>query len=129
MAVARAIHVQPTETAFPVLDESVLSELQTLGADVVAEIFALFVTDVPTRLAKLQQAIDTRSGDAVLREAHGLKGSALAVGAARLANLCLAIEHDAREGQLDQAAARSVGLDAAFADVRYAMKDIRVAGA
>jgi histidine phosphotransfer protein HptB len=121
--------VQPTETAFPVLDESVLSELQTLGADVVAEIFALFVTDVPTRLAKLQQAIDARSGDAILREAHGLKGSALAVGAARLANLCLAIEHDAREGQLDRAAARSVGLDAAFADVRYAMKGARVAGA
>jgi hypothetical protein len=43
--------------------------------------------------------------------------------------VCLAIEQDAREGQLDRAAARSVGLDAAFADVRYAMKDTRVAGA
>jgi HPt (histidine-containing phosphotransfer) domain-containing protein len=119
------VHI--VETTVPVLDESVLSELQTLGADVVAEIFELFLTDVPNRLQKLRQAIDAGSRDAILREAHGLKGSALGIGAARLAGLCLAIEHDAREGHLDQAAARSSGLDAAFAEVRHAMKDSRVA--
>ena len=41
------------ETSVPVLDDSVLSELQILGADVVAEIFDLFVADVPSRLARL----------------------------------------------------------------------------
>lgn len=106
----------------PVLDESVLSELQTLGADVVAEIFDLFVSDVPHRVARLQHAIDDRSRDGVLHEAHGLKGSALALGAARFAGLCAAIEHDAREGHLDQAAGRSSTLDVEFSEVRRAMR-------
>ena len=111
------------ETSVPVLDDSVLSELRTLGANVVAEIFELFVTDVPNRLGKLQQAVDTGSCDGVLREAHGLKGSALGVGASRLAMLCAAIEHDARDGHLDQVAARSSQLAGQFAQVRTAMKD------
>jgi histidine phosphotransfer protein HptB len=111
------------ETSVPVLDDGVLAELQTLGADVVAEIFELFVADVPNRLGKLLQAIDTRSCDGILREAHGLKGSALGVGASRLAVLCAAIEHDARDGHLDQAVARSSELEREFAQVRHAMKD------
>lgn len=113
------------ETPVPVLDNSVLSELRTLGADVVAEIIDLFIADVPGRLFKLQHAIADHTSDAVLREAHGLKGSALGIGAARLARLCAAIEHDAREGHLDQAAVRSSGLAPEFADVQVALKDIR----
>jgi hypothetical protein len=53
-----------------------------------------------------------------------LKGSALALGAARFAGLCAAIEHDAREGQLDQAAARSSTLEMEFSEVRRAMKEL-----
>jgi HPt (histidine-containing phosphotransfer) domain-containing protein len=116
--------VHTTETSVPVLDESVLSELQTLGAELVAEIFDLFVSDVPHRVARLRHAIDDRSRDSVLHEAHGLKGSALALGAARFAGLCAAIEHDARDGQLDQAAARSSTLETEFSEVRRAMKEM-----
>jgi histidine phosphotransfer protein HptB len=112
-------------TSVPILDASVLSELQTLGPDLVAEIFDLFLADVPSRLVKLQHAIDDRSTDLVLREAHGLKGSALGVGASRLASLCAAIEHDAREGHLDRATARSSELEAQFAEVRIALDDVR----
>ena len=64
------------EKSVPVLDDGVLSELKSLCADVVAEIFELFMTDVPNRLGKLHQAIDKGSCDGVLREAHGLKGRA-----------------------------------------------------
>jgi histidine phosphotransfer protein HptB len=120
--------MRSAETSAPVLDETVLSELRTLGADVVADIFELFVADVPSRVARLQRAIDDRSGDAVLREAHALKGSALGVGAARLAGLCSAIEHDAREGRLDRATHRSWGLEAEFAEVRAALKEFGVSG-
>ena len=121
------MHVQTTATSVPVLDGSVLGELRTLGADVVAEIFDLFVSDVPHRLARLQHAIDDRSRDSVLHEAHGLKGSALALGAARFAGLCAAIERDAREGHLDQASARSSTLQMEFAEVRRAMKEMGLA--
>jgi HPt (histidine-containing phosphotransfer) domain-containing protein len=109
----------------PILDGSVLSEIQTLGPDVVAEIVDLFLADVPGRLVKLQHAIDDRSLDLVLLEAHALKGSALGIGASRLASLCAAIEHDARDGHLDRAAARSAELNPQFADVRTALDDVR----
>jgi histidine phosphotransfer protein HptB len=117
--------MRSAETSVPILDGSVLSELQTLGPDVVTEIFDLFLADVPSRLVKLQHAIDDRSLDLVLREAHGLKGSALGIGASRLANLCAAIEHDAREGHLDRASARSSELEPRFAEVRTALDDVR----
>ena len=110
------------ETAIPVLDDSVLSELQTLGADVVVEIIDLFLADVPVRLGRLARAIDDSARDAIVREAHGLKGSALGVGAARFARLCAAIEHAAREGKLDEAIRCGMDLDAEFADARQALK-------
>ena len=117
--------MRSAEASVPVLDDSVLSELRTLGPDVVAEIFDLFVDDVPRRLVKLRHAIDDRSLDLVLREAHGLKGSALGIGASRLASLCAAIEHDVREGHLDRAAARLSELEPEFVMVRTALNDVR----
>jgi HPt (histidine-containing phosphotransfer) domain-containing protein len=117
--------MRSADTSVPILDGSVLSELQTLGPDVVGEIFDLFLADVPSRLVKLQHAIDDRSIDLVLREAHGLKGSALGIGASRLATLCAAIEDDAREGYLDWATARSTELEREFAEVRTALDDVR----
>ena len=125
MGVAPSCSMHTARSASPVLDDSVLSELQTLGAEVVAEIIDLFLADVPVRLVKLTQAIADRSRDAVLREAHGLKGSALGVGAVRLADVCAAIEHDARDGNLDSAIARSSTLEGEFAETRDALKDLR----
>lgn len=116
--------MRSADMSVPILDRSVLSELQTLGPDVVGEILALFLADVPSRLVKLQHAIDDRSVDLVLREAHGLKGSALGIGASRLASLCAAIEHDAREGYLDRATARSSELEREFTEVRTALDDV-----
>jgi histidine phosphotransfer protein HptB len=123
MPVARRAPMHTAETAIPVLDDSVLSELQTLGADVVAEIIALFLGDVPVRLARLKQAIGDRSRDMVVREAHGLKGSALGVGASRFARLCAAIEHSARDGELDRAVAYAADLDTEFEEARGALND------
>ena len=113
------------EHGVPVLDQRVLSELQTLDIDVVAEIFDLFVRDVPNRLLALHKAIENRSCDAILREAHALKGSALGVGAMRLAQLCAAIEGDAREDQLDRACARSANLEGEFAEAHRALLENR----
>src|SRR5215510_12747486 len=110
MLVARPHSMHTAEPSTPVVDQSVLSELETLGPDVVAEILELFITDAPARLAKLREAVSAQSRDGIVREAHGLKGSALAVGAVRFAMLCAAVEHAAREGRLDDAIARSSGL-------------------
>ena len=114
-----------TEPEVPVLDDAVLADLETLGPDVVGEIVELFLLDVPGRLATLQRALDDRRGETVHREAHGLKGSALSIGATRLAAVCAAIEHAARQGDLDQAAAHSPGLISEFEEVQEALKKIR----
>jgi HPt (histidine-containing phosphotransfer) domain-containing protein len=113
------------ESSVPILDDRVLAELQTLGTDVLAEIFDLFLVDVPARVTKLHDAVNARSCEAVVREAHALKGSSLGIGASRLAMLCAAIEHHARKGNIEQATARSSSLDGAFAQVRDAIKAVR----
>jgi HPt (histidine-containing phosphotransfer) domain-containing protein len=123
MRVAEPERMPTVESSAPILDHALVAELRTLGADVVAEIFELFIADVPARLAKLTHAINERSPDAILREAHGLKGSALGIGATRFAMLCAAIEHDARENQLDSATARLSALEPEFAEVRRAITD------
>ena len=125
MGVAPLTPMHKVDTLTPILDSAVLTELEMLGAEVVNEIVELFIADVPQRLTKLQHAIAARAGDAILREAHGLKGSALGIGAARLAELCAAIEHDARAGLLDQAVERSVGLESEFDQVRRALTATR----
>jgi HPt (histidine-containing phosphotransfer) domain-containing protein len=115
MGVAPIPPMHRVDTLAPVLDSAVLTELDVLGAEVVNEIVELFVADVPQRLTKLQQAIAARAGDTILREAHGLKGSALGA----------AIEHDARAGLLDQTVERSVGLESEFDQVRRALTETR----
>ena len=125
MGVALLPPMHRVDTLAPVLDSAVLTELEVLGAEVVNEIVELFIADVPQRLTKLQQAIAARAGDTILREAHGLKGSALGIGAARLAELCAAIEHDARAGLLDRTVERSVGLESEFDQVRRALTEKR----
>jgi hypothetical protein len=54
-----------------------------------------------------------------------LKGSALGVGAMRLAHLCAAIERDAREGQLERACAGSARLEGEFAEAHRALLENR----
>ena len=76
----------------PVLDNATLAELRDLGPDVIDEIAHVFAADVPDRLTRLRQA-SAMGADAVRREAHALKGSALAVGATQMAGICGALEH------------------------------------
>jgi HPt (histidine-containing phosphotransfer) domain-containing protein len=108
----------------PVLDPTTVSEVQALGAELLAEIVDLFVTDVPIRLSRLRAAVADRAGDAIRREAHGLKGGALGVGAARMASICGAIERLAGAGDVDRAAALEASIDPAFAEARLALEDL-----
>jgi len=63
------------------------------GGEVVQEILALFLQDVPGRVKRLATAIE--SGDAVMvsREGHSLKGGCGQVGAKRLAALAAEWEY------------------------------------
>jgi HPt (histidine-containing phosphotransfer) domain-containing protein len=109
-----------------VLDVSVMEAIRALGApgepDVFTEVARLFLADVPVHLAALAAAIAADSAESVGQIAHRLRGGALEMGALRMAPLCAAIEHAARAGSLEHAAARAERLDREFAAARVALE-------
>ena len=108
--------------ALPVLDPSVLACLrEACGDDMIAEIVDLFVVDVPQRLSTLTAAIASTSARHVSREAHGLKNSAVAVGAMRMASICDALEQAARAGSLTDAANQCARIEREFHGARQAL--------
>ena len=106
----------------PVLDVSVMAAIRALGdpgePDVYAEVARLFLVDVPIHLSALGAAIAAADSDTVWQTAHRLRGSALEMGAVRMAPVCAAIEQAARAGSLEHAAAQADCLDREFAAAR-----------
>jgi HPt (histidine-containing phosphotransfer) domain-containing protein len=105
---------------------SVMAAIRALGdpgePDVFTEVALLFLEDVPIHLAALSAAIAADSAESVGQIAHRLRGGALEMGALRMAPLCAAIEHAARAGSLEHAAAQADSLDREFAATRVALE-------
>jgi HPt (histidine-containing phosphotransfer) domain-containing protein len=119
----------PPEVSAPessVLDMSVMAAIRSLGApgepDVYTEVARLFLADVPIHLSALGAAIAAHSVETVGEIAHRLRGGALEMGALRMAPVCAAIEHAARAGSLEHAAAQAEVLDREFAAARVALE-------
>jgi HPt (histidine-containing phosphotransfer) domain-containing protein len=110
----------------PVLDLSVMAAIRALGApgepDVYTEVAHLFLADVPIHLSALSAAIAARSVESVAQIAHRLRGSALEMGALRMAPLCAAIERAARAGSLEHTAPQAESLGCEFAAARVALE-------
>jgi HPt (histidine-containing phosphotransfer) domain-containing protein len=77
-----------------------LRQLQECGeTDLMEELIAIFQTDTTERLEVLAHAIETSDYPTVRQEAHTIKGSALQVGANRLAEHCRQMELEARKAR------------------------------
>lgn len=77
-----------------------LQQLLEYGeADLVEELIADFQTDTARRLTLIGTAIAAANHSAVRLEAHTVKGSALQVGANRLAAVCYQMELSAKSGE------------------------------
>jgi HPt (histidine-containing phosphotransfer) domain-containing protein len=95
--------VAPIEQGQPVLDQQVLDELRQYSddeQDLVQELVTLFLRETPMQLLALQQALNEANSEEVQRRSHRLKGSAGAIGASRLREMCEQIELYARNGTL-----------------------------
>jgi len=78
----------------------ILSELsEQTGRDLVSEVINLFLEHSPEQLQKLSEAISERNFKQLQMTAHRLKGTALNVGAKRIAELCHLLE-DAAQTQV-----------------------------
>jgi HPt (histidine-containing phosphotransfer) domain-containing protein len=111
----------------PVLDVAVMAAIRALGSpgepDVYTDVAHLFLEDVPIHLSRLSAAIAAGNPGSVAQIAHRLRGSALEMGALRMAPLCAAIERAARAGSLQHAAPQAESLTGEFEAARAALEE------
>jgi HPt (histidine-containing phosphotransfer) domain-containing protein len=86
--------------AMPVLDRNQLDCSTGGDLEFAAEILDAYFSSMPEYTANIQTAISAQDSKALKYHAHAAKGSSQAVGARRLAAICLALE---RETTLEQA--------------------------
>jgi len=70
------------------------------GEDVLAEVLALFIADVPQQLAGFARRSGRQDAITTRQIAHRLKGTALGVGARQMASVCALVENAARAADL-----------------------------
>ena len=118
----------PEESSTAVLDPSRIEELLEMGEGaqvLVDRAVDNFVAGAPQTVSGLQSAVERRDGDELRALAHRLKGSALNLGAARVAEVSLALEESGREGRTDRAPALLVELEAALGEASAALATYR----
>lgn len=91
--------------------------LQRIDGDEIflATLVGLVLVEVASLLALLRQSLEQGDAVAVVKHAHGIKGSASAVGAMALAQVAVQIEQEARAGRLAAIANAVDDLEAALA--------------
>jgi HPt (histidine-containing phosphotransfer) domain-containing protein len=90
------------------IDDNQLRNLRDLAAgddSFLISIIEAFLPQLVSVPGALREAFATGEARTVAELAHSLKGSAANIGAEDVARLCLAIEHRARNGDLETAAA------------------------
>ena len=91
------------------LDPQVLAEVAGASPEFANELVDLFVRDSRKRVTTLATAVQSHDRTVLRTAAHGLKGSAGAVGARRLSMMCHVLEHHAATSNDNQTATRLVG--------------------
>ncbi len=83
----------------PLLDDSIIADIESLGDDMLATLVALYLGEVVASVDELAAAIDCHDMAAVARTAHQIKGASGTVGAAYVAGVAARLEAagDARD--------------------------------
>jgi HPt (histidine-containing phosphotransfer) domain-containing protein len=115
----------------PAVDPAALDRLLEMTGgdpDFLGELIETFIEDGSAQLEALRVAIAAGNVADAVRPAHSLKSNSASMGAERLADLCRALEADARTGQVEDGAARVEAATAEFAEVRAALESLRSGG-
>jgi signal transduction histidine kinase/DNA-binding response OmpR family regulator len=103
------------------LDSGVLGqlrELETSMPGLLADVISTFLRETPGRIDRIVSALESSDKSAAEAASHGLKGSAAAIGATRLAALCAEIERHCRAGTTGHCSAPAAALTGEFTRVR-----------
>lgn len=92
------------------------------GEQLVRQVVAVYLDNAATLLRALEQGYAAGDADAIRAAAHPFKSSSAQLGAARLAELCRAVEMAARNQQFDPSGTALAGIKEEFAAVRAALE-------
>ncbi len=108
----------PSAADAPVLDTE--GSLLDFSHDVAGykQILNDFVTSLPARLGRMQQAYAAGDYDRLNRECHTLKGVSAGLGALRLSRLATQLGRSCTDGRLDSAAPLLLEMERAMTEVR-----------
>lgn len=95
---------QPPPLTSDVLDRDVLADLRSLeqsaGADFIAELAALYLSEASARITDLRDAVEAGDAPGAFAAAHTMAGSSANLGATDLAALCAALARACQSGDL-----------------------------
>ncbi|MDA0333624.1 MAG: Hpt domain-containing protein [bacterium] len=111
----------PEEVGIPVFDRATALERMDGDEELLAELVALFLTDVPARMQELRQALTAAEVDKLERIAHGIKGAAANLGAEAMRAAALALEQIGRAADLGAAPAGLTQLEEELGRLRDAL--------
>ncbi len=110
--------------ALPVFDRAGFEDRLMGDDDLVAEITAGFLDDVPLKLAAMAAAVRGVDPAEAGRQAHALKGACANVGAVAMSALAGEVEAAGIAGRIEKVAALVPELEAAFATLAPRMKEV-----
>jgi PAS domain S-box-containing protein len=91
----------PDPVGEPAMNIKVLEQLRALLGTKTTHVVESLLTDVPSRLERLRNAIAANDLEAARREAHTMKGSSANLGAVAFARLCARINDACKQGRGD----------------------------
>jgi HPt (histidine-containing phosphotransfer) domain-containing protein len=107
--------------------EAIGTLMELVGDDhaFLGELIDTFLADTPAQLEAMREAAAAGDAAALVRPAHTLKTNSRNLGAHQLAELCLRLETEARQGAVGDAVERVAAAEAAFAAARAELERIR----
>jgi CheY-like chemotaxis protein/HPt (histidine-containing phosphotransfer) domain-containing protein len=106
----------------PVFDRQALSDRLMGDANLVKEILAGFLNDMPKQLQSLKRCIDRRDAGSAGKQAHAIKGAAANTGGMALSAVAGKMEKAGQAGQMEEIAALMPELERQFDLLRTKMR-------
>lgn len=106
------------------IDRKIIDELHDVMEEDLIDLLTLFLDNASKQIEEIARAIGNQHLEQIILPAHSLKSGSANVGAIRLSKLAKALEHAAREGQMEAVISEFAAIREAFESVRYELEVI-----